>query len=30
MRERDVEAATRALIGAHQREDVRPQRGAAE
>jgi indole-3-glycerol phosphate synthase len=30
MRERDVEAATRALIGAHQRHDVRPQRGAAE
>ena len=30
MRERDVEAATRALIGSHQRHDVRPQRGAAE
>jgi indole-3-glycerol phosphate synthase len=30
MRERDVEAATRALIGARSRPDVRPQRGAAE
>jgi indole-3-glycerol phosphate synthase len=30
MRERDVEAATRALIGARRRGDVRPQRGAAE
>jgi indole-3-glycerol phosphate synthase len=30
MRERDVEAATRALIGARRRGDVRPRRGAAE
>jgi indole-3-glycerol phosphate synthase len=30
MRERDVEAATRALIGARRRPDVRQQRGAAE